>query len=169
MAPKCCSLFLRVRFQVLLKRSLHDVFYFPNPRNTINSRLESGSARNRTPASGSQLLIPFEFCRGRCDHCRQIYRLRIFHVFDLVLGRLLSLRSLYHSIECVIVTFAVFAVGFLIFRTSPTEMDVSGPHKWTVIFIYSMFACTVLLVIITVRRVILRWKKANSDVHLEIV
>jgi len=115
----------------------------------------------------------------RCPVCYDVYRVSVRYRFLFVWDRMLACRSVSHFLELIIVAVMLLCgcVTLWIFHRQTSSPHFQHPHTgpsnhatdWPTLFIYSLFFLTLIMVPFTMRKVFERWKRANSDVEIDIV
>eukprot|EP00808_Paulinella_micropora_P021559 g79570.t1 len=108
-----------------------------------------------------------------CSQCGKPYQISIKYRFLFSWSRCLRCRSLAHVFDMCIVLFMLGCGGFsmLMFRNRPVPTDTRGKSQDSVgeVMVYVLFAITMCLMPLTMRKVFERWRQANADAEVSLV
>ena len=122
----------------------------------------------------------------RCPACLDVYRVSVRYNFLFQWNRVCTCRSVAHLAEMVIILMMIGCGIFtlvIFWRSkeyqdrhrngggsgSPGHAPRADDTDWATYLIYALFAMTMCLVPVTLKKVFERWRNVNSDVEVDIV
>jgi len=107
----------------------------------------------------------------RCRRCHEEYHVRVEYKFAFLWTRCLTCRSLSHIFEFLLVILMLVCGGITLtaVRRSPQAQREQEADKRAMMVIYFLFALTLCLFPLTLRKVYQRWKKANAEPEISVV